>query len=300
MLYNISNMAYPFDGTPHDGPDPAELEPTVLDPSLIDPSIVVDESVTDSGLTNVFPIRRKGSNVGLPGILADLDAGFGFTDPDVPVGTGALNKLLPHLHSAGFDRLREALGLPAEPTSWEEFKEGPDSDTDELIILDIEPPEEPGLPRLSDYVILDYSNLDYPTNRPDTEPEDDRFILKGLFPKRRELSEYRIDKDPTRSPYDINFINEYFVEPETPDTYQLPVVEHRWLPELGLGDGSRRPFEFWDGVEDLSHSLLFDTFKNIKAVTDPVTGLINFVYVPKAIEIEEPATEEQTRTDTAD
>jgi hypothetical protein len=74
-------MAYPFDGTPHDGPDPADLERTALDPSLTDPSIVVDESVTDSGVTNVFPIGRKGNNIGLPGILADLDAGFRFHRP---------------------------------------------------------------------------------------------------------------------------------------------------------------------------------------------------------------------------
>lgn len=279
------------DFMPLDGPSPEEIDTTAVDRTFTDPSLVNNDLVGKPEITNVFPFVKKVPTVGLPGILADLDAGFGFTDPDAPVGTGALNKLLPHLHGAGFDRLREALGLPATPTSWEEFKEGPDSDTGELIILDIEPPKEPRLPRLSDYVILDYS---IPTKRQDTEAEDDRFILKGLFPKRGELSEYRIDKDPTRSPYGLNFINENFIEPETPDTYQFPEAENRWLPGNGLED-TLRPTEFWDGVVRLSDSFLPEPFTKLRAVKDPATGLINFVRVPAEpmiVEIEKPATDE--------
>lgn len=287
------------DYMPQDGPSPKELDTTAVDQTFTDPSQVNDDLVAEPEISNVLPL---GSNIGLRGILADLDAGFGITDLDAPAGTDAINKLLPHLHRAGLDRLREALGLPPEPTSWEIISHEPESDASELKILDIEPLYKRTDPLFSDHVTLDFTDLDTTEGFQSTigEPDDDRSILKGLFPKRGELSEYLIDKDPTRSPYDINFINEYFIEPEIPDTYQLPVVEHTWLPGNGLEDASHSAV-FWDGVVRLGNSFLpLPPLTELRAVEDPVTGLIDFVNVPKVIEIEEPATEEQIVPDTAD
>jgi hypothetical protein len=210
--------------------------------------------------------------------------GFGFTDPDAPVGAGAISKLLPHLDGTGVDRLRKALGLPAEPTSWETISQEPESGTSELKILDIEPLYRRTDPLFSDHVTLDLTGLDTTEGLQSAigEPyDDDRFVLKRLFPEPREISEYRIEKDSTRSPFNKYLLNDSTVEPENPDTYQFPELEHRRLPGQGLGDGSPRLIDFWSKVEDYKGSLFFDTpGTKIIAVINPETGLTNFVRVP--------------------